>query len=52
MKRLNPHTLEISYLDEKLDLHACHSEIVLVRKQLKPAYNKVRSFQPLLGAAR
>jgi hypothetical protein len=51
LKRFNPNTLTLSYLDSELDLEKCHSEILHVREKLKGAYGRVRTHSTLLAAA-
>lgn len=48
LKRFNPNTLNLSYLDNELNLEECHSEILQVREKLKGAYDKVRGHKALL----
>ncbi|MDP2681114.1 MAG: hypothetical protein Q8O85_20690 [Rhodoferax sp.] len=48
LKRFNPNTLQLSYLDNQLNLEDCHSEILRVREKLNGAYDKVRTHEALL----
>lgn len=50
LKRFNPNALSISYLDDELDLSACHSEIIYVREKLNNSYDRVRKHEALLAA--
>jgi hypothetical protein len=54
LKRLNPRTLTLSYLDAQLDLEHCSAEIGLIQERLKGSYERSRKFEPLLhsGTAR
>ena len=47
LKRFNPNTLFLSYLDSELNLEACHSEILLVHERLNTSYDKVRTHTAL-----
>lgn len=51
LKRFNPNTLHLSYLDLELNLAECHSEILRVREKMKGAYDKVRTHEALLAVA-
>ena len=51
LKRFNPNTLQLSYLDNQLNLEDCYSEILRVREKLNGAYDKVRTREALLAVA-
>lgn len=50
LKRLDPHTLQLSYLDVALNLRECHTEIQMINSHLGAAHEKVRSSVTLLAA--
>lgn len=52
LKRFNPKTLMLGYLDDELDLAACHLEIICIRERLNVSYDRVRKHKPLLSAAK
>lgn len=51
LKRFNPNTLHLSYLDNELNLGGCYSDILRIRGQLNGAYDRVRTHQALLAVA-
>ena len=49
LKRFNPNTLTVSYLDDELDLAGCNSEVLQVREKLKGAFRRIRKDEALLS---
>jgi hypothetical protein len=49
LKRFNPRDLSVSYLDDRLDLRACYSEIELVEERVSKARGRVRLSRGLRG---
>lgn len=52
LKRFDPQNISISYLDERLDLQACFSEIKLVEAGVAKAHDRIRESGGLLGEGR
>jgi len=49
LKRFDPVGLAISYLDQRLELEACYSEIKMVEEHVKNTHEHVRKSGGLLG---
>jgi hypothetical protein len=49
LKRFDPRSLSLSYLDTRLDLRACYSEIELVEERVSKARGRVRLSRGLRG---
>lgn len=51
LKRFDPNTLKLSYLNDELDIAACNTEVSRVQEQLMGAYDRVRKDEALLALA-